>query len=85
MDPQGANLWCQNDLRLPTNIYDNYTLYWVWEWPTIPTSMVPQGRMEAYTTCIDIQIQPGIQNGMVLFESGQDLNFAGIEEQMLTN
>ncbi|ORY64995.1 uncharacterized protein BCR38DRAFT_431590 [Pseudomassariella vexata] len=84
-DPQGADLWCQNDLRLPTNIHDNYTLYWVWEWPTIPTGMVPQGRMEVYTTCIDIQIQPGIQNGMVLFENGQDLNFAGIQEQMLAN
>ncbi|ORY57485.1 uncharacterized protein BCR38DRAFT_501857 [Pseudomassariella vexata] len=85
MNPQGVDIWCQNDLRLPTDIHDNYTLYWVWEWPTIPTGMVPQGRMEVYTTCMDIQIQPGIPNGIVIFEKNQDLNFAGIEEQMLAN
>ncbi|KAI1644353.1 uncharacterized protein F4817DRAFT_360789 [Daldinia loculata] len=85
MRPQGADLWCQNDLRLPMDIYDNYTLYWVWEWPTIPTNTTPQGRMEVYTSCMDIWVLPGIQDGAVTFEKGQDLNFAGIEEQMLSS
>ncbi|KAI1489440.1 hypothetical protein F5X96DRAFT_683965 [Biscogniauxia mediterranea] len=85
--PQGADLWCQNDLRLPLNIRDDYyyTLYWVWEWPTIPTNTVPRGRMEVYTSCMDVQILPGVQNGTVSFEKSQDLNFAGIEQQMLAS
>jgi hypothetical protein len=60
INPQGADLWCQNDLRLPTNIRDNYTLHWVWEWPTVPTNTVPQGRIEVYTSCMDIQIPSGV-------------------------
>ena len=81
-DPQGADLWCQNDLRLPVNIRDHYTLYWVWEWPTIPTDTVPWGRMEVYTSCMDIRVLAGSQNGTVLYEKGQDLNCAGVKEQM---
>ncbi|ORY70391.1 uncharacterized protein BCR38DRAFT_503841 [Pseudomassariella vexata] len=61
MNPQGADLWYQNDLRLSTSIHDNYTL------------------------CMDVQILSGVQNGTVVFEEGPDLNFAGIEEQMLTS
>lgn len=83
VDPQGADLWCQNDLRLPTDIKDSYTLCWVWEWPTIPTDTVPRGRKEVYTSCMDIQILSGCQDGMVSYEVGQDLNNASIEEQML--
>ena len=82
-DPQGADLWCQSDLRLPMNIRDHYTIYWVWEWPTIATDKVPWGRMEIYTSCMDIQILAGFQNGTVSYKEGQDLNHAGIEEQML--
>ncbi|KAI1463203.1 uncharacterized protein F4812DRAFT_447449 [Daldinia caldariorum] len=84
-DPQGADLWCQNDLRLPTNIRGNYTLYWVWEWPSIPTNTTPNGRMEVYTSCMDLQILPGIRSGSVSFEKGQDMNWAGIEEQMVAS
>ncbi|KAI0600427.1 hypothetical protein F4775DRAFT_599100 [Biscogniauxia sp. FL1348] len=84
-DPQGVDLWCQNDLRLPTNIGDTYTLYWVWEWPNMPTATLPQGRMEVYTSCMDVQIVPGVQNGTVSFARGQDLNWAGIEGQMLAS
>ncbi|KAK7924667.1 hypothetical protein PG985_006721 [Apiospora marii] len=85
VDPQGADLWCQNDLRLPTDISDSYTIYWVWEWPTIPTDTVPTGRTEVYTSCMDIQILSGRQDGTVSYEEGQDLNYAGIEEQMLVS
>ncbi|KAK7937583.1 uncharacterized protein PG986_014451 [Apiospora aurea] len=80
--PQGVDLWCQNDLRLPTNIRETYTLYWVWEWPTIPTDTVPRGRTEIYTSCMDIQILSGLQDERVSYMKGQDLNYAGVEEQM---
>ncbi|KAH6638627.1 hypothetical protein BKA67DRAFT_542728 [Truncatella angustata] len=60
IDPQGADLWCQIDLQLPMNIRDYYTLYWVWEWPTIHSRTAPQGRMEDYTSCMDVQILSGI-------------------------
>ncbi|RYP02627.1 hypothetical protein DL764_005709 [Monosporascus ibericus] len=83
INPQGADLWCQNDLRLPIDIRDSYTIYWVWEWPSIPTDAFPQGQMEIYTSCMDIQILSGVRDGKVSYASGQDLNFAGIEEQML--
>ncbi len=85
MDPQGADLWCQNDMQLPTNISGHYTLYWVREWLTIPTNTTPRGRTEVYTSCMDVQILSGIQNGTISFERGQDLNLAGIEEQMLAS
>jgi hypothetical protein len=83
-NPQGADLWCQNDFRLPMDIHNNYTLYWVWEWPTIATNTT-QDRMEVYTSCMDIQILSGAQDEIVSFDQGQDLNTAGIEEQMVSS
>ncbi|CAM1503413.1 Fc.00g081890.m01.CDS01 [Cosmosporella sp. VM-42] len=35
LNPQGADLWCQADIRLPLDITDWYTLYWVWDRPTV--------------------------------------------------
>lgn len=83
MDPQGADLWCQQDFRLPLDVRDNYTVYWVWEWPSAPTAVFPQGQVEIYTSCMDIQVLPGIQDEAVSYVQGQDLNLAGVEEQML--
>ncbi len=62
---QGANLLCQNDLRLPTDLPTGqpFTLYWVWDWPTEPgvDPSLPKGKAEVYTSCIDIDIvaKPG--------------------------
>lgn len=61
----GANLWCQNDIALPTDIPTGkpYTLYWVWDWPTEPgvDPNLPKGKAELYTTCIEIDViaKPG--------------------------
>jgi hypothetical protein len=83
MDPQGADLWCQNDIRLPGIIdTENYTIYWVWDWPSLPTAAFPQGQPEIYTSCMDIMILPGLQADNVAYHEGQDLNFAGVETQM---
>ncbi|KAI9732148.1 MAG: hypothetical protein M1834_004244, partial [Cirrosporium novae-zelandiae] len=60
IDPiQGSDLWCRNVIKLPENLKeeDVYTLYWVWDWPTVPgTAGAPEGKVEIYTTCIDILI-----------------------------
>jgi hypothetical protein len=36
-NPMGGNLWCQADFQLPEDLPETgtYTLYWVWDWPTL--------------------------------------------------
>jgi len=51
--------WCETDVMIPTDIpvSSTYSIYWVWDWPTIPgDSAVAQGKDEYYTTCSDIDI-----------------------------
>lgn len=58
----GSDLWCQQDVALPTDAPSGkpYTLYWVWDWPTAPgTAGLPQGKNETYTTCMDIDVVAG--------------------------
>ncbi|KAH8693772.1 hypothetical protein BGW36DRAFT_210491 [Talaromyces proteolyticus] len=54
---EGADLWCQTDITLPSSLKSNsqYTLYWVWDWPTLTTSNTTY-LPELYTTCMDIDI-----------------------------
>ncbi|KAI9846812.1 MAG: hypothetical protein M1838_001135 [Thelocarpon superellum] len=54
----GADLWCQNDIILPTTAPAGkpYTLYWVWDWPTDAAAGGPGGKEEIYTTCMDIDV-----------------------------
>jgi hypothetical protein len=58
--PMFADLWCQTDLRLPSDAPSGkpYTLYWVWEWPTAPNvdPGLPVGKNETYTSCMDIEV-----------------------------
>lgn len=64
-NPEGADLWCQSDLQLPTDIAAgaNYTLYWVWDWPTLSKANAMIGdkgvnvtKPEIYTSCMDLKI-----------------------------
>lgn len=64
-NPQGGDLWCQSDLQLPTDITvgSDYTLYWVWDWPTLSKDNAMIGdegvtvtTPEVYTSCIDLKI-----------------------------
>ena len=58
----GANMWCQQDIALPTSAPTGqpYTLYWVWDWPTaVGTPGQPDGLNETYTSCMDIDIVDG--------------------------
>ncbi len=57
-----ADLWCQNKIIIPQDapVDRLYTLYWVWDWPTIAgTSGLPNGKAEIYTTCIDVSLCRG--------------------------
>lgn len=86
---QGADMWCQQDIRLPENVPADkpYTLYWVWDWPTLPGKDpgLPDGKAETYTTCIDIDISGGGDTKQNTAEGGfqkdQPLGNAAIPEQ----
>lgn len=54
---ESPEVQCQSILSLPSDAGNNgtYTLYWVWEWPTLNES----GEIfknESYTSCIDIDM-----------------------------
>lgn len=55
---EGRDLWCGIELSLPSELVAGsiYTLYWVWEWPTLLNETPQQWKQEDYTTCIDIEI-----------------------------
>ncbi|OJD14774.1 hypothetical protein AJ78_04924 [Emergomyces pasteurianus Ep9510] len=89
---QGQNLWCQHDLALPKNAPEGkpYTLYWVWDWPTIPDKKKGVAALdEVYTTCMDIDITPASKLKVAAkgephtlkFVEGQDLGYAAIPTQ----
>lgn len=84
----GADLWCQTDVQIPTTAPSGkpYTLYWVWDWPTMPgTQEFPEGKQEIYTTCMDVDINSGIQttdkSAGAKFVQGQDLGNAAVASQ----
>jgi hypothetical protein len=88
-DPQGSDLWCQADIRLPQNMQIGgiYTLYWLWDWPTMSNTIhggtyvtIP----EIYTSCLDIQVtDESLWKNMSLeFTFDQDLNNAAVYTQM---
>ncbi|KAL8797078.1 MAG: hypothetical protein Q9182_007259 [Xanthomendoza sp. 2 TL-2023] len=89
-DPiMGQDLWCQNNFKIPQDAPSGkpYTVYWVWDWDTLAgTPGLPQGLVEKYTTCMDINISQGGGNsrskvaeaGADKFADGQDINRAAI-------
>lgn len=84
----GADLWCQQDIQLPTTAPSGklYTLYWVWNWPTAPGAdpTYPQGKTEIYTTCMDVEVQGTSANKQQVtgdYIEGQDLNDAAIPSE----
>ena len=58
--PMGADIWCQNNIKIPSDAPSNkpYTIYWVWSWPTAAgvDPGLPKGKEEIYTTCMDVDI-----------------------------
>ncbi|PMD20843.1 hypothetical protein NA56DRAFT_158768 [Hyaloscypha hepaticicola] len=55
--PASTELPCQTDVTLPedTGTSGTYSLYWVWEWPTLYSNGAIQTN-ESYTSCIDITL-----------------------------
>lgn len=87
-DPRmGTDLWCQQDIQLPSNAPSGkpYTLYWVWDWPTAASGdpSYPNGKAEVYTTCMDVDLvnKVGKQAIKSDYETDQDLNNAAIPSQ----
>ncbi|KAE8373234.1 hypothetical protein BDV26DRAFT_301271 [Aspergillus bertholletiae] len=85
----GVNLWCQSDIALPSNALSGkpYTLYWVWDWPTLPNvdPNLPKGKQEIYTTCIDVDVvaSAGTQSHVAAsYVQDQSLNSAAIPAQL---
>lgn len=98
LQPMGADIWCQQDIVLPQDLQasSTYTLYWVWDWPTMPgTDGFPEGKQEIYTTCMDIDIvdsgsmavEPVNKAGVISYQyqQGQDLNWAGLDLSDIAN
>lgn len=56
--PSDTVMYCETDVKLPDTMELNktYTLYWVWQWASIPgkAGKQPNGLDEYYTTCMDI-------------------------------
>ncbi|MCJ1389016.1 hypothetical protein MMC18_001869 [Xylographa bjoerkii] len=85
-NPMGANLWCQNDILLPSDAEAGkpYTLYWVWDWPTAAgvDPSLPDGKEEIYTSCMDIDViatdSSTTQNDVSSYINGQPINNAAI-------
>ena len=91
-DPQGADLWCQSDVRLPLDIPGTgfYTLYWIWDWPTVSapgSSSVPSP--ETYTSCMEVRMQDrSLSRGQDMgsgFEKAQDINNRAIFDQLVND
>ena len=91
-DPQGADLWCQSDIRLPLDIPGTgfYTLYWIWDWPTVSapgSSSVPSP--ETYTSCMEVRMQDrSLSRGQDMgsgFEKAQDINNRAIFDQLVND
>lgn len=65
----GGDIWCQNNIALPSDlpVGKPYTLYWVWDWATLPNidPGLPDGKVETYTTCMDIDITGSAENSRV--------------------
>ena len=51
-------LWCETNVRIPQDIRSDITVYWLWEWSTLPARdpFLPDGKVESYTSCLDIAI-----------------------------
>jgi hypothetical protein len=85
----GADMWCQQDIKLPSTAPSGklYTLYWVWDWPTLPgvDPTYPQGKTEIYTTCMDVDVVAStsqkVGNTQEEYATGQDLNKAAIPSE----
>ncbi|KIW40455.1 uncharacterized protein PV06_07656 [Exophiala oligosperma] len=88
----GGDLWCQTDIQIPSDAPTGkpYTLYWVWDWPTLPGGdpNLPNGKQEIYTTCMDVDIVDNVgiepySKGQANYVSGQGYDMAAASSQFM--
>lgn len=55
----GGDVFCQTDFQVPqeAGTKGTYSLYWVWEWPTLYASGALL-KNQSYTSCMDIDMIP---------------------------
>ncbi|KAI0996887.1 hypothetical protein K3495_g11296 [Podosphaera aphanis] len=85
---EAPEILCQSALQLPQDagVTGTYTLYWVWEWPTLDRA----GNIfknESYTSCIDIDMtaKPIAQVYDLKEVSKADANSAAVKGQLQSN
>ncbi|KAF2103237.1 hypothetical protein NA57DRAFT_52763 [Rhizodiscina lignyota] len=56
-------LWCETNVQIPVEVRGDITVYWVWEWSTLPARDLglPEGKAEWYTSCLDITVIDPVQ------------------------
>lgn len=78
----GNDIWCQNNIALPSDlpVGKAFTLYWVWDWATLPNidPGLPDGKEETYTTCMDIDITGTADNTRVNAATNPQQKNAGV-------
>jgi hypothetical protein len=82
----GNDLPCQNDVQLPEDAGTSgtYTLYWLWEWPTLDNVTGKVIANESYTTCMDIDMTPGKLANAGNFNSTQLVDSRAVQAQLST-
>lgn len=82
---QGQSIWCQTDFQIPAEAQANkdYSIYWVWDWPTMDKATGKQLLNQSYTACADIAITGAVNTEPLAYVAPQDLNRAAQWSQML--
>jgi hypothetical protein len=82
----GNDLPCQNDVQLPEDAGTSgtYTLYWLWEWPTLDNDTGKVITNQSYTTCMDIDMTPKKLASAGNFNSKQVVDSRAIKAQLST-
>lgn len=82
----GNDLPCQNDVQLPEDAgtSGSYTLYWVWEWPTLDNTTGKLITNQSYTTCMDIVMTAKKLASAGDFNSKQIVDSRAIQGQLST-
>lgn len=82
----GNDLPCQNDVQLPEDAGTSgtYTLYWLWEWPTLDNVTGTLITNQSYTTCMDIDMTPKKLESAGNFNSKQVVDSRAIQAQLST-
>jgi hypothetical protein len=84
--PLGTSLNCQSDVQVPSEAGTSgtYTLYWVWEWPTLDNVTGELVTNQSYTTCMDINMTSDQLPFAGDFNTSQVVDYRAIEAQLST-